>query len=189
MSQALLLISFAPFYDFQGVVIELVTDAMLRHPDSPGFLIDGFPRKLSQGEQFEEEASIVLFIAYKNQQQRNREAFFSPKSIPIAHIHVSVTGLIITAGQNDHLSRQCSAGHFDRTRKQATREHFMFLLVRLIRLSCYGVIFHIVTSQKKEVTELKFLWPDNTTRNNCKFSLIPVSGLSSFSHFTSKPPL
>ena len=60
--------------------------------------------------------------------------------------------------------------------------HFMFLLVRLIRLSCYRDIFHILTSQKKEVTELKFLQPDNTTRNNCKFSLIPASGLSSFNH-------
>ena len=119
MSQALLLISFAPFYDFQGVVVELLTDAMLRHPDSPGFLIDGFPRKLSQGEQFEEEASIVFFITYKHQQQRNHEAFFSPRSIPIAHIHVYVTGLKITAGQNDRLSGQCSAGHFDRTRKQS----------------------------------------------------------------------
>ena len=93
---------------------------------------------------------------------------------------------------------------FDRTRKQATRKnlliplrfkgtsiffHFIFLLVRLIRLSCYRVTFHILTSQEKEVTELKFLWPDNTTRNNCKFSLIPASGLSSFNHFTSKPPL
>ena len=67
--------------------------------------------------------------------------------------------------------------------------HFTFLLVRLIPLSCYRVTFHILTSQEKEVTELKFLWPDNTTRNNCKFSLIPASGLSSFNHFTSKPPL
>ena len=122
ISQALLLISFSPFYDFQGVVIELLTDAMLRHPDSPGFLIDGFPRKLSQGEQFEEEASILFFNTYKHQQQRNHQAFFSSKSIPIARIHVYVTGLKITVGQNDHLSGQCSAGHFDRTRKQATRK-------------------------------------------------------------------
>lgn len=114
ISQALLLISFAPLNDFQGVVIELLTDAMLRYPDSPGFLIDGFPRKLSQGEQFEEEASIVFFITYKHQQQRNHEAVFSSKSISIAHIHVYVAGLKITAGQNDHLSGQFSAGHFDR---------------------------------------------------------------------------
>ena len=44
---------------FQELVIELLTDAMLRYPDSPGFLIDGFPRKLSQGVQFEQEASMV----------------------------------------------------------------------------------------------------------------------------------
>ena len=98
ISQALLLISFCPFYDFQGVVIDLLTDAMLRHPDSPGFLIDGFPRKLSQGEQFEEEASIGFFNTYKHQQQRHYQAFFSSKSIPIARLHVYVTGLKITAG-------------------------------------------------------------------------------------------
>ena len=28
---------------------------MLRFPDSPGFLIDGFPREIGQGVQFEEE--------------------------------------------------------------------------------------------------------------------------------------
>ena len=139
---------------------------------------------------------LFFFTTYKHQQQRNRGAFFSSKSIPIAHIHVYVTGLKITAGQNEHLSGQCAAGHFDRTRKQPLRFkrasiffHFMFLLVRLIRLSCYRVIFHILTSQKKEVTELKFLWPVDTTRNNCKFSLIPASGLSYFNHFTTKPPL
>lgn len=37
----------------------MLTDAMLRNPDSPGFLIDGFPRKLSQGVQFEQEVSTV----------------------------------------------------------------------------------------------------------------------------------
>lgn len=28
---------------------------MLKHPESPGFLIDGFPRELDQGYQFEKE--------------------------------------------------------------------------------------------------------------------------------------
>ena len=41
----------------QEVVIQLLKDAMLKHPDSPGFLIDGFPREISQGVQFEEEVS------------------------------------------------------------------------------------------------------------------------------------
>lgn len=48
----------------QGLVIELLTDAMLQYPDSPGFLIDGFPRKLSQGEQFEQEVTECHFVLY-----------------------------------------------------------------------------------------------------------------------------
>ena len=47
---------------------------------------------------------------------------FLHNPILIAHIHVYLTGLKITVGQNDYLSGQCSAGHFDRTRKQATRK-------------------------------------------------------------------
>lgn len=39
----------------QEITIELLKDAMLNHPESPGFLIDGFPRELSQGQQFELE--------------------------------------------------------------------------------------------------------------------------------------
>lgn len=118
ISQALLLISFSPFYDFQGVVIELLTDAMLRHSDSPGFLIDGFPRKLSQGEQFEEEASIVFFITYKHHQQRNHEALFSSKSNSIAHIHVYVTGLKMTICP-DNVRPGILIGHVNRaTRKK-----------------------------------------------------------------------
>lgn len=45
------------FVVLQEVVIQLLKDAMLKHPDSPGFLIDGFPREISQGVQFEEEVS------------------------------------------------------------------------------------------------------------------------------------
>lgn len=40
---------------FQELVLELLKDAMLRYPDSPGFLLDGFPREMSQAEKFEEE--------------------------------------------------------------------------------------------------------------------------------------
>ena len=39
------------------------------------------------------------------------------------------------------------------------------------RSSCYWVIFNILTSQTRDVTELKFLWPVNTTRNSPKFIL------------------
>ena len=43
-------------------MIELLTDVMLQFPDSPGFLIDGFPRKPSQGVQFEQEVSALISI-------------------------------------------------------------------------------------------------------------------------------
>jgi adenylate kinase len=39
----------------QEITIELLKDAMLKHPESRGFLIDGFPRELDQGYQFEQE--------------------------------------------------------------------------------------------------------------------------------------
>lgn len=48
----------------QEVVIQLLKDAMLKHPDSPGFLIDGFPREISQGVQFEEEVVECHFILF-----------------------------------------------------------------------------------------------------------------------------
>jgi len=48
----------------QDVVIELLKDAMLRYPDSPGFLIDGFPRKMSQGVQFEQEVTECHFVLF-----------------------------------------------------------------------------------------------------------------------------
>lgn len=40
---------------------------------------------------------------------------------------------------------------------------FMFLLVRPVGSSHYRVIFNILTGQKKDMTELKFLWPVNLT--------------------------
>ena len=51
----------------------------------------------------------------------------------------------------------------------------MSLLVRLVRSNYYGVIFKILTGQKRDVTELKFLWPVNMTGNSPKFILSPAS--------------
>lgn len=48
----------------QELVIELLTDVMLQFPDSPGFLIDGFPRKPSQGVQFEQEVTECHFVLF-----------------------------------------------------------------------------------------------------------------------------
>ena len=38
--------------------MELLKDAILEHPQSPGFLIDGFPRELGQAKQFEDEVTL-----------------------------------------------------------------------------------------------------------------------------------
>ncbi|KAJ7339397.1 hypothetical protein OS493_005792 [Desmophyllum pertusum] len=46
------------------LVLELLKDAMLRYPDSPGFLLDGFPREMSQAEKFEEEVVESHFVLY-----------------------------------------------------------------------------------------------------------------------------
>ena len=48
----------------------------------------------------------------------------------------------------------------------------MFLLVRLVHSIYCWTIFNILTSQKENVTELKFLWLVNTTGNSPKFILI-----------------
>ena len=53
----------------------------------------------------------------------------------------------------------------------------MSLLVRLACSYYYGVIFKILTGQKRDLTELKFLWPVNTTGNSPKFILSPTSEL------------
>uniref|UniRef100_A0A7N4PZK3 Nucleoside-diphosphate kinase n=1 Tax=Sarcophilus harrisii TaxID=9305 RepID=A0A7N4PZK3_SARHA len=36
-----------------GVILDMVSDNMLSRPESKGFLIDGFPRELSQAKEFE----------------------------------------------------------------------------------------------------------------------------------------
>ncbi|CAO2641029.1 Adenylate kinase isoenzyme 1 [Lemmus lemmus] len=36
-----------------GLILDMVSDSLLSHPESSGFLIDGFPRKLEQAKEFE----------------------------------------------------------------------------------------------------------------------------------------
>ena len=45
-------------FPVQEIIVELLKDAMLQHPQSPGFLIDGFPRELGQAKQFENEVAL-----------------------------------------------------------------------------------------------------------------------------------
>lgn len=46
------------FITSKEITIELLRDAMRQHKDCPGFLIDGFPREIQQGLQFEHEVSL-----------------------------------------------------------------------------------------------------------------------------------
>nr|XP_044991060.1 adenylate kinase isoenzyme 1 isoform X1 [Jaculus jaculus] len=36
-----------------GLILDMISDIMLSHPKSPGFLIDGFPREVGQAKEFE----------------------------------------------------------------------------------------------------------------------------------------
>ncbi|XP_037361101.1 adenylate kinase isoenzyme 1 [Talpa occidentalis] len=36
-----------------GIILDMISDNMLSYPESPGFLIDGFPRELRQAKEFE----------------------------------------------------------------------------------------------------------------------------------------
>lgn len=59
----------------QEVTIGLLKDAMLQNPQCPGFLIDGFPRELGQGSQFENEVAecdLVLFFECSEQAMEER---------------------------------------------------------------------------------------------------------------------
>ena len=61
-SHEIVFISFA-FYpsSIQETILEIVRDAMIKRPDTKGFLIDGFPRELNQAVQFEKEVRKVIF--------------------------------------------------------------------------------------------------------------------------------
>ena len=49
----------------QEIIVQLLRDAMLENPKSPGFLIDGFPRELGQAKQFEDEVSNKRELCYE----------------------------------------------------------------------------------------------------------------------------
>ena len=50
----------------------------------------------------------------------------------------------------------------------------MFSFLRIVRSSYYRVMFNILTGQKRDVIELKLLWPVNMINNYPKLSLSPV---------------
>lgn len=45
---------------FQDIVLQLLKEAIKSHlPTSKGYLIDGYPRNVDQGERFEKEVSGI----------------------------------------------------------------------------------------------------------------------------------
>jgi len=46
---------------FQRVILELLRVAMVGIPNTKGFIVDGFPREMEQGKEFENEVSFALF--------------------------------------------------------------------------------------------------------------------------------
>lgn len=45
---------------FQRIVLELLRVAMVGIPNTKGFIVDGFPRELEQGKEFENEVFVLL---------------------------------------------------------------------------------------------------------------------------------
>ena len=52
----------------------------------------------------------------------------------------------------------------------------MFVLVKVGRLTYYCLIYKILTGQKNDMIEIKFLWLVNTIGNSSKFILSPGPG-------------
>ena len=48
---------------FQRVILELLRVAMVGIPNTKGFIVDGFPREMEQGKEFENEVSMGLSVA------------------------------------------------------------------------------------------------------------------------------
>ena len=48
---------------FQRVILELLRVAMVGIPNTKGFIVDGFPREMEQGKEFENEVSMGRFVA------------------------------------------------------------------------------------------------------------------------------
>jgi len=46
------------FISFQSTVLGLIKDNITKNPDSKGFLIDGYPRDVNQGVEFEKTVSV-----------------------------------------------------------------------------------------------------------------------------------
>lgn len=57
---------------FQDTVLDMIKDAMIAKADvSKGFLIDGYPREVKQGEEFEKKVGGGMRRWFKNHRRNN----------------------------------------------------------------------------------------------------------------------
>ncbi|XP_048668613.1 adenylate kinase isoenzyme 1-like isoform X2 [Marmota marmota marmota] len=55
-----------------GLILDMISKNMLSHPESRGFLIDGFPRELKQAKEFE-RITMVQRVLHRGQVERRAE--------------------------------------------------------------------------------------------------------------------
>lgn len=66
------------FGTFQRVILELLRVAMVGNPNTKGFIVDGFPREMEQGKEFENEVSIT-FYCFRNVYRTQRSSVQSTR--------------------------------------------------------------------------------------------------------------
>ena len=55
----------------QERVLELIRKEMVKRPNTKGFLIDGFPRELEQGQEFEKEVRVFAISFYSAEMEKS----------------------------------------------------------------------------------------------------------------------
>lgn len=69
---------------FQDTVLDMIKDAMIAKADvSKGFLIDGYPREVKQGEEFEKKVGMRCWSEIhpcNNDKTLNQQTVFDPRS-------------------------------------------------------------------------------------------------------------
>lgn len=70
---------------FQDTVLDMIKDAMIAKADvSKGFLIDGYPREVKQGEEFEKKVGDGMRNRFKTRCNRRESRWSLPE--PALHV-------------------------------------------------------------------------------------------------------
>jgi len=122
----------------RDVVLDLIKQAMLRKlPDAKGYLIDGYPREVEQGEDFERVIAPCSLIVYfevadevmverllqrgkasgrvddNEETIKKRLETFHEVSEPVMHKYSSKVAKIVATGTPDEIFQECK-GHVDK---------------------------------------------------------------------------